>query len=112
MQNLNMTAPVLHRSSETIFDEESHTTTRHDLFNHFQSDQVTLRDNGSINTLSWEERLVSFAKQHRSLSHYFDWFIKILGFAAAITFGIYAPLSFKLTAAGNRDNDVAQQEIT
>jgi hypothetical protein len=30
MQNLNMTAPVLPRNSETIFDEESHTTTTRD----------------------------------------------------------------------------------
>ena len=42
----------------------------------------------------------------------FEWLLKILGVAAAITFGVYAPLSYNLTAAGNQDNDATQQNIT
>jgi hypothetical protein len=40
-----------------------------------------------------------------------DWTLKILGVASAILFGIWAPISFKLTADGNAGNDAAQTSL-
>lgn len=42
---------------------------------------------------------------------YLDWVIKILGVAAAVTFGIWAPISYKITADGNAGNDEAQASL-
>lgn len=47
------------------------------------------------------------AEQHR-LEKWVDWGIKVFGFAAAITFGIWAPLSYTATADGNDSNNAAQ----
>ncbi|KAF1842252.1 uncharacterized protein K460DRAFT_420180 [Cucurbitaria berberidis CBS 394.84] len=41
-----------------------------------------------------------------------DWALKILGVAAALLFGIWAPISYKATAEGNRDNDASQSDIS
>ncbi|KAJ4383997.1 hypothetical protein N0V86_000841 [Didymella sp. IMI 355093] len=40
-----------------------------------------------------------------------DWALKILGVAAAILFGIWAPISYKITADGNAGNDEAQASL-
>lgn len=42
---------------------------------------------------------------------YLEWVIKILGVAAAVTFGIWAPISYKITADGNSGNDRAQSSL-
>ncbi|KAH6613833.1 hypothetical protein C7974DRAFT_417585 [Boeremia exigua] len=42
---------------------------------------------------------------------YLDWAIKILSVAAAVTFGIWAPISYKITADGNSGNDKAQASL-
>jgi hypothetical protein len=40
-----------------------------------------------------------------------DWALKILGVATAILFGIWAPISYKITADGNAGNDEAQASL-
>ncbi|KAF2110460.1 hypothetical protein BDV96DRAFT_584030 [Lophiotrema nucula] len=40
-----------------------------------------------------------------------DWSLKVLGVAAAILFGIWAPISYKVTADGNSDNGASQKEL-
>lgn len=40
-----------------------------------------------------------------------DWALKILGVASAILFGIWAPISYKITADGNAGNDEAQASL-
>lgn len=40
-----------------------------------------------------------------------QWTCGILAAAAAIVFGIWAPLSYKATASGNRSNDAAQSSM-
>lgn len=40
-----------------------------------------------------------------------DWSLKIIGLAAAIVFGIWAPISYSLTAQGNRQNDASQADL-
>lgn len=40
-----------------------------------------------------------------------DWALKILGVASAILFGIWAPISYKITADGNAGNDAAQASL-
>ena len=42
---------------------------------------------------------------------YLDWAIKRLGVAAAVTFGIWVPISYKITADGNAGNDEAQDSL-
>ena len=42
---------------------------------------------------------------------FLDWTLKILGLACAILFGIWAPISFKLTSDSNKENDEAQQAM-
>ena len=39
------------------------------------------------------------------------WITGVLAVAAAIVFGIWAPLSYKATADGNRDNNAAQSSL-
>lgn len=40
-----------------------------------------------------------------------DWALKILGVASAILFGIWAPISYKITADGNAGNDAGQASL-
>jgi hypothetical protein len=40
-----------------------------------------------------------------------DWTLKILGVASAILFGVWAPISYKITADGNAGNDAAQASL-
>lgn len=40
-----------------------------------------------------------------------DWTMKILGVASAVLFGIWAPISYKVTADGNAGNDDAQKSL-
>lgn len=40
-----------------------------------------------------------------------NWAIKILGLAAAVVFGIWAPISYKATADGNSSSDAAQSSL-
>lgn len=42
---------------------------------------------------------------------FLDWTLKILGVACAILFGIWAPISFKLTSDGNKENDASQKAV-
>jgi hypothetical protein len=38
---------------------------------------------------------------------FLDYFVQILAVAAAVVFGIWAPLSYKATVQGNQGNDAA-----
>jgi hypothetical protein len=40
-----------------------------------------------------------------------DWTLKTLGVAAAIVFGIWAPISYQATADGNADNNASQESV-
>jgi hypothetical protein len=40
-----------------------------------------------------------------------NWICVVLGVAAAIVFGIWAPLSYKVTASGNRDSSAVQSSM-
>ncbi|KAH7119888.1 hypothetical protein B0J11DRAFT_570299 [Dendryphion nanum] len=40
-----------------------------------------------------------------------DWSLKVLGVAAAVLFGIWAPISYKAANDGNKANDETQQEM-
>ena len=42
---------------------------------------------------------------------FLDWTLKILGLACAILFGIWAPISFKLTSDSNRESDQTQKAM-
>jgi hypothetical protein len=43
---------------------------------------------------------------------FLEWTVKVLGFAAAIIFGAWAPLSYKATLDGNSGNDAAQSQVS
>ena len=40
-----------------------------------------------------------------------EWGIKILGLAAAVVFGVWAPISYQATADGNNSSDAAQSSM-
>lgn len=65
-------------------------------------------------TPSYQSSSGAFGKAHllsERNDFYLDWVIKILGVAAAVTFGIWAPISYKITADGNAGNDEAQASL-
>ncbi|KAF1933883.1 uncharacterized protein M421DRAFT_414934 [Didymella exigua CBS 183.55] len=67
-----------------------------------------------LQTPSLHTDLDSLGKTHllsQRNDFYLDWAIKILGVAAAVTFGIWAPISYKITADGNNGNDKAQASL-
>lgn len=41
-----------------------------------------------------------------------DWGVKILGLAAAVVFGVWAPISYKATADGNNSSDSASYQAS
>ena len=45
------------------------------------------------------------------LDHVFQWALKILGVAAAIVFGVWAPVSYRLQAEGNRSGDESMAKL-
>ncbi|KAL2066070.1 hypothetical protein VTL71DRAFT_2141 [Oculimacula yallundae] len=45
------------------------------------------------------------------LLFWFDWSIKVLGIAAAVVFGIWAPLSYEAANKANDSDDVVQQSM-
>ncbi|KAI9732208.1 MAG: hypothetical protein M1834_004305 [Cirrosporium novae-zelandiae] len=47
----------------------------------------------------------------KSIQFILNFILAVLGVAAAVVFGIWAPLSYKATADGNRGNDEAQQAL-
>lgn len=45
------------------------------------------------------------------LERFGNWSLKVIGLAAAIVFGIWAPLSYNVTLEGNRGNDAASSSM-
>jgi hypothetical protein len=50
--------------------------------------------------------------QYASLQKFLEWTLKVLGFAAACIFGIWAPLSYKAAVDGNSGNNAVQQQAS
>ncbi|KAF2476746.1 uncharacterized protein BDR25DRAFT_339645 [Lindgomyces ingoldianus] len=46
-----------------------------------------------------------------STEHFIDWAIKVVGVAAAVLFGIWAPVSYRAQMSGNASNDDAQERL-
>jgi len=77
-------------------------TTQPDKHNEKASTATTAAAAGSAKLTSKNNNVISFT---------LNWICVVLTVAATIVFGIWAPLSYRATADGNRDNNEAQSAM-